>query len=455
MKTKIIFAFLAVALLALSGCGGGKCPENCSDGDMCTSDSCGKETGYQCRNTPIPGCSNDCGMPCSGAAGLYMEMQCDPITKQCAADAKPGLKISTSSMTNEMLSAGSRFKIITTFPQPFNMKKDFFNAELSLVTIAPGVSNIKVKSIELTGMNTQRQTVSLGDVSVNKYIWSTETDLNEGMIIDFATSEYDGTFTNVKLRITYEYLQQYAGQAQQKTANFEITLMGVTFSWMNPQRTQQCPASCDDANEGTSDICNAGTKYFCTNQPIPGRCGNFICDPTENKCTCPADCGPCSGDAGAYVEYACASNECGAMLKPGIIQQPVSKVDERNRNFYYLQNKYTYKNPFNINKDKLAVEFKLYNQQAAVSGVKIVSVKVLDQSSELASMDIGKILNSVGSTASAEITIPDFGGYESDRQVSLRVDVEYQYTTATGTETRKDNFLAPLEKITFVNPTIA
>jgi hypothetical protein len=472
-----ITAIIAISFLLLGGCGEDKvCPASCDDGNPCSTDTCSKETDYECSHTPIPGCTPDCPTPCMGPAGMYMEMTCDAVAKQCASDAKAGLKITTSSITNEMLSMGSKFKVITTYDQPFNMKKDLFNMRISLSTLGQGISNIMIKSAELIGTDPNRQTVTLGQKTINKYLWSTETVVEDDLQVDFITSENDGSFTNVKVRINYEqvdfitsendgsftnvkvrinydYQQTYAGQTQSKTGTFEITLRGVTFTWFKPSITQQCPASCDDGNAGTSDICNAATDFFCTHQPIPGRCGNFVCDPTENQCTCEADCGPCSGDAGQYLSFLCANNECKTTMKSGVIQQPVSKLDEKNRNFYYLQNTYTYNTPFNVNTDTFNLEFNLYNKQDAVSGVKIVEAKLLDQTSEVASVSVGEMLNSIGSTLTAEMPVTTFVGHEDDKTLNLRVDVEYQYTTATGTELRRDNFLTSLGKITLMNPT--
>ncbi len=448
-----ITAIIVISFLLLGGCGEGKeCPVSCDDGNPCSTDTCSKETDYECRHTPIPGCTPECPTPCMGPAGQYMEMKCDASAKQCASDAKAGLKTTTSSITNEMLSMGNRFKVITTYNLPFNMKKAPFNMRISLSTLGQGISNIKIKNSELTGTDPNRQTVTLGQKTINKYLWSTETVVEDDLKIDFITSETDGSFTNVKLRINYEYQQTYAGQIQTKTATFDLTLRGVTYTWFNPSMTQQCPASCDDGNEGTADICNAATDFFCTHQPIPGRCGNFICDPTENKCTCEADCGSCSGDAGQYLSFLCADNECKTAIKGGVVQQPVSKLDEKNRNFYYLQNTYTYNTPFNVNTDTFNLEFKLYNKQASVGAVKIMEVKLLDQTSEVASVSVGEMLNSVGSTLTAEMPITSFVGHEAGKSLNLRVDVEYQYTTPSGTEPRKDNFLTSLGTITLINP---
>ena len=453
---KTYITLLIITLLLLAGCGEKKeCPSTCDDGNPCTVDSCSKQTDYECENSPIPGCSLDCGVPCTGSAGMYMDMQCDPATKQCASNIKPGLDISTSSLTNEMLSSGNKFKIITTYNQPFNMKKELFNLKISLSQIGTGISDIKIKKVEMSGLDANRNTVTLGEKIINKYIWTTETTVEDDLIIDFATSDDDGQFTNVKLRFNYDYVQEYGGQRQSKTATFEITLRGVTFAWLRPTMTGQCPSSCDDFNPGTADVCNAQTKYFCDHQPIPGKCGNFICDPTENKCKCPEDCGPCEGDAGQYLSFLCQASECKTTIKSGTIQEPISTVDEKNRNFYYLQNKYTYKNPFNVNEDSFQLEFSLYNKQDAVGAIRLISAKLLDRTTELASVNIGKTLNGIGESAAASLSVTQFAGHEEDQSLTIKVDVEYDYTTATGTEQRKDSFTAVLGKVTLINPTLS
>lgn len=53
---------------------------------------------------------------------------------------------------------------------------------------------------------------------------------------------------------------------------------------------QQCPESCEDGNECTTDYCSAVTDYKCNNDPIIPCCGNDICDSQESYTNCPKDC---------------------------------------------------------------------------------------------------------------------------------------------------------------------
>jgi len=52
----------------------------------------------------------------------------------------------------------------------------------------------------------------------------------------------------------------------------------------------RCPAICDDRDKCTIDYCGAETNYKCVNEPITPCCGNNICEPSEDKNSCPADC---------------------------------------------------------------------------------------------------------------------------------------------------------------------
>ncbi len=50
---------------------------------------------------------------------------------------------------------------------------------------------------------------------------------------------------------------------------------------------RSCPGSCDDNNGCTQDHCSSSTEYLCANDPIPGCCGNNICEEGED---CMIDC---------------------------------------------------------------------------------------------------------------------------------------------------------------------
>ena len=54
---------------------------------------------------------------------------------------------------------------------------------------------------------------------------------------------------------------------------------------------------------GVNDI-----GFSCVKTAIADCCGNGGCDGTENKCTCPQDCGSCAGSAGKCQELFCSND---------------------------------------------------------------------------------------------------------------------------------------------------
>jgi hypothetical protein len=455
MKTGYIIAITAIMLLVLAGCGEeGECPASCDDGNPCTSDTCSEETGYECRHTPIPGCSLECGTPCTGTAGQYMAMQCDPETKQCASAPKQGLEVSPTQLTKDASTSGNKIRVVLTYNQPFNAKKDTIKVKISAPQIGESASDIKITRIEISGTDENRQSVIIAEKTLNRYIWSISDSVEDELRATFLAGKNDGEFKSLKIVVNYDYVLTIGGTPQPKSTSTSLTFSGSLLKWFNPGITQSCPASCDDGNPGTADTCSAATDYFCEHKPIPGRCGNYVCDPNENKCTCPEDCGPCTGDAGVYLTYLCHDNQCRTRVKPGITPQTIPVTDDRDVGVLAFRNTYTVKNPFNVNTDKVTLDFELYDKNEQVGSVTIAEARLLETNIEIGSAEIGETLESVGSSFTKEIEATAFTGTESEKSLSVKVYVEYQYTTSSGTETRKFEYTKPLGKITLINPTL-
>jgi hypothetical protein len=65
----------------------------------------------------------------------------------------------------------------------------------------------------------------------------------------------------------------------------------------------------EDCSTCQKDV-KCGSYETCQNGQCVTFCGNGKCDVNENKCTCPQDCGSCSGSAGTCQEFYCNGNEC-------------------------------------------------------------------------------------------------------------------------------------------------
>ncbi len=454
----ILIAVIFSLMLILSSCGEpepeGECPASCGDNDPCTTDSCSKDTRFMCRNTPIPGCDAACGVPCTGSAGKYMTMQCDTAAKQCAADVSPSTKINPTPLLLEQLTKGFKFRVETLMNQPFNMQADTLGMDISLITLPDGVDAVTIKNIELSGQTASRQTVILARKAIGRTIYGTSSPISEQMRVDFPTSDFDGTFSTLKMTISYEYDQLTYGNLQKKDDTITISVRAQTLEWMKPTVTQSCPSSCDDGNSATDDVCSAATEYFCEHNPKAGVCGNSVCDSTEDKCDCPDDCGPCSGPASSSLSYACSSsNKCVTMISPSITQEPISLFDDRNINIFHLQNNYAYNSPFNVNTDKFTADFSLFNIGSAYKDVKIATVKIMDMDQEIASAEVGKTFSGVGDSVSVEMSVDSFTGTEESKTLSLKVWYEYAQVSGNISTAKFGSYSKGLGKIPLVNPT--
>lgn len=75
-------------------------------------------------------------------------------------------------------------------------------------------------------------------------------------------------------------------------------------------------SSCTSKDQTTSPTTQEQKTETSTQQKSIFQCGNNNCEPEESKCTCPADCGECSGSAGTCLEHQCSEIECSTQFIP-------------------------------------------------------------------------------------------------------------------------------------------
>ncbi len=95
----ILITILLAAILIMAGCGKA-CPVTCNDNNTCTADSCGKETGYLCANTPIANCHIGNGRcePNLNETKCNAPADCGQCTDQAAAGVFGGARRSFADM---------------------------------------------------------------------------------------------------------------------------------------------------------------------------------------------------------------------------------------------------------------------------------------------------------------------------------------------------------------------
>lgn len=455
MRCKLLI--IAIGLLVLLTACGGECREAVD---------CAPRTGFdaacvdkECTYNPIPGvcgnnqceaqagenkcnCPQDCGQ-CTGQVqgSQYLGQTC--VDNECVEDIiAEQTPIYTS---NEVSSAGDRFKIETEFNNPFNMKRDVVYFTIMLTQTGRTNQDHKITNIELTGQTADRRTVTLGRKEVNKPLWQTGDLINEELILDFPTADLEGEISSLLLTVNYEYNTVTATTVTPRQTSAK-NRYNEKLIFVNPSATYDCPDTCDDGNAGTRDRCGADTNYFCVHEPLPNVCGNFVCDSRENKCTCPQDCGACSGSAGTYTDYTCKANTCVTQLKPGASIEPNSLFDDRSLGPVQLNNNFKYNNPFNTNDDTFDLDFSIYRQDPTVSEVVIETVRLLEGQQQIAEQAVNQKLGETATTVS--ISVPETTKPEEDRTVT--VGVWYKYVQ-DGNE-KRGNYQKPLGKITFISP---
>ncbi len=453
MKKRFMVVVFIVALLFLVGCKKAECE---TDADCQRTGFAGTCVDEDCVYEPVPGvcgnlecepeagetqatCEIDCG-ECQGATGQYLEWM--PIQDQCLEGIKNQKPIV---MTDEIKAGGDTFRITTNYQEPFNMRKDVFSITITLASQGTYNSNEVIKGVTLTGTTADRRTVTLAEKQLNRPIFPGQ-DVQEDMIISFPTAEKEGAFSSLLLKVDFGYSVRSGTQLVPRTATLQNRYRAVrSFPWAEPGTPYPCPESCDDNNPGTADACVDG---FCTHNPVPNACGNFICDAGfENKCSCPSDCGPCSGPAGAYTTFTCLNQQCVAQLNPGVAVAPQSLFDDRNLNVFHLQNTYSYNQPFDVKKDKLSLQFTLYNKQDDVSDVKITSVRLLEGTNVISTAAKSLSLGNIGSTGTIDLQVPPQEKPEIDKTVTLRIDYDY----SKGGEARKAQYTKALGKLTLIS----
>ncbi len=451
---KLLF-LSAILLFILAAC---EKPECKKDTDCAKPHFEGSCVDKKCKFEPIPGecgnkkceepkenqcnCAIDCG-ECTGKVGTYLTGIC---TKDdvCMLDI-PEKQITPMVITGEQPSAGDKFKVALTFNQPFNMNKNTIALRIELSQEEARNTDRKIKRVALSGMTQDKRTLTMTEKNINKMLWGNGYDVRDELIVDFPAPGVDGELTNLLITVDYEYVTTVGTALQQKTSSFQIRETRQKFVFVKPTNTYPC-ADCDDKNPGTKDECGPETKFFCQHTPIQGACGNAVCDGAENKCTCAADCGPCSG-SGVYTLKTCSNNQCIAQLKPGITAASQSIFDDRNLNVFYLQTYFKYTTPFNTQTDKFTVDTTLYQLGQNVGNVQIEAIRLMDGSVELAATVGNKPLPSVGSKQVIEITVPPQGIAEQERNPVMNIYYSYDQNGP-----KKGQFQKPLGKIVFVSP---
>jgi|GEM_PF-2036636 len=231
---------------------------------------------------------------------------------------------------------------------------------------------------------------------------------------------------------------------------------------------------CDTKEDCTSKgACFIGScvKGKCEYKLRPGcTCGDGNCTKDENECTCPEDCGQCTGAVGQYVKRSCVNNLCVTSVnsEKKSVDTIIQQIEDRvNKVDLYL--KASYDEPFDIKRSLFNVNIKIKRLYADTADLKIKKVRLIehtagidrygnrpgDQPVTLAEREYSKILfdeNSEFNKSFPVIIKTLIEDTDSQKSVTLEITFEYKskdrygvLQTSTGTYEKEISIL-------FINP---
>ncbi|MFH1510956.1 MAG: hypothetical protein ABIF10_04635 [Candidatus Woesearchaeota archaeon] len=454
---------LLFSLLVIAGCGC-KSDDECSVTNHCYIPKC---SDGKCLENPKMNCcgnsrqdkieddqpGNKCTCPqdygiCDGSTGKYLMQGC--VNDICYVMIDPK-KVTTASSSDIAKSRGVEFKVQSVWNQPFNLDKDTFAVKIQLANLLPAINQVRIRKLELYAQDSAKQLVLLSEKEMQKSLWQAGDFFEEELALDFASAKEDD-LSSFKLVISFEAVQE---SAEPQVSTVEVKFRHSKFSYADPELPRQCPDDCDDSNDATADTCGQQTNYFCSHIQITGKCGNDACDPSEDRCTCSDDCGPCSGSIGEYMEYGCVNKKCVSRL--GSTLEPITRLDDRSLDFGRMAIRYQYTKPFSYKTSNFAVELKLQEIKEGYSNINLLSVAVMDGDQIVAeSAGLSDTFNGVsdGASISVPVTFHMADGEERQRSSAVKIWYTYDLQKTGSTSTVHKTYTYDLGKIVYINPEV-
>ncbi len=219
--------------------------------------------------------------------------------------------------------------------------------------------------------------------------------------------------------------------------------------------TKECTKNADcKAKVGFAAKCSNGKCIEISN---PNICGNSLCETEiENQCSCPQDCGQCSGIEGKLQRSCSQKKECILALNENILKE-TSFTDTLDIRIASIDLLYSYFQPFDTTKHLFKITFKLNKKQDDVSKLTIKKVKIIEQGKETTKLygelDINQFFWSPAVKINAEQPLSPQLFNNTGEEKSAQIEIFYEYILKSGsiiTDSIKKDMPA---KILFVKPT--
>ncbi len=443
----VISAFLLLGVLFIAGCGA---PPECKVKADCPDKLCKIKTGCEntkCKYTEIDKCCGNgkcedkasenycnCDKDCKAIAfnkTRTMNYVCNEDNTEYRLGIDP--KTADSETTSSDLSfSGFTASTKITSKNPFNVDQDAFKLEFTLFKKNDDVTKPAIKRIEVKAEVNDNDVV-LAEKEVGQVLWTDKNSIEvELPVTGLLKDGEEQAVESVNFLIDYEYMQGSGAAAKPKTGATKYKL-DKTIAFVNPTFTRKCPASCDDKNSCTDDLCSKDTNYFCYNKYKTRCASNGMCETGENRCNAPKDCGYCEGDVSQFLEMACTEDdECVYAVKEGLAEQ-VTKLDSFDFGPGKMNTEIRYNKPFETGKSELQVTITLADitESEFVSPLEIVEFRALEGNTQLGKTSVGEEMTQIGDETTKEFTV-DITGLSPEFKKSIALEIDYRYKSKSG-----------------------
>jgi hypothetical protein len=433
MKYRLTFTiclfFILLISLLLTGCGGecktlGDCPNKDCFTKRCTSDKkceydviagcCGNKICEEGENMCT--CSADCGA-CSGSNGEYLEKQCT-VNNECM-EVVVGSTLKT--VTDVKRLKDIEVDIVAEYMQPFNADKDEMKLSIKSKQDFETKTNVLIEKVQLVLVKSGARNI-LYEMDVGRGLYNKDSVIE--MSIPVRLTSQEPVTEYLTLAITYSY-DEFRSNRKTKISDSTDIRLKEKIILVNPDG-DSCPSSCDDNNDCTKDTCGPKTEYKCTHE-IEADCpSNGICEPGENKCTAPFDCGPCSGAYLSTMELECDQDIC---YKKIISSQTKTQTQEKSLSVCELDVRISYTNPSDGKNDNISVDITMLNaKDTFVSPFSIKEIELDEGNIIIGQKTVDSNLAGPGKSIN-NINVPLNIPFDFDEQEkSINVKVIYEYS---------------------------
>jgi hypothetical protein len=230
-----------------------------------------------------------------------------------------------------------------------------------------------------------------------------------------------------------------------------LFLMGSIFFLSGCGEKAECESSSDCVMKGNPCVQGRCSDGKCVRTFKDDCCGNSKCeaDGGENKCSCPSDCGNCTGKIKynvtasgrtktyetVYARYLCINKACAIGVDPEQVVENNFRTPFEIRNAFNIELVSTINTPFDASRDNFKFRFTLNTKASNLVGAITITRLQVMSGTELMGEKLGinQALTNLDESFTEEMGITSAQSLnEATKRVDLVIGYRYSYTDTKG-----------------------